>query len=283
LTTYKDIARKTLGPVYRGVGLDRMRRRVRASRWYFDRVLDRYMAVHAMRALANTDDINLSTLLTDGIVVLPEYHARESVQGLHDALLPCVERVRRGEADPCWQTLVYVEDGIYRLKAVETVVPEANVILDDPYLNSLASQYLGGVMRAASNYTDYKPDLVHDHTTQLHMDSWQSQVKIFTLLCDVDDACAPMAYWKGSHRDAAWRRRFDHAFWLADEVGTSGIFPAGVLRRIAREEGSICETILTGKAGTVIVADTRGAHRASNLRDRYRLEIVQKFTQPVVA
>jgi hypothetical protein len=40
------------------------------------------------------------------------------------------------------------------------------------------------------------------------------------------------------------------------------------------------EAEVTGKAGTVILADTRGAHRASNLREGYRLQIVQVFMAP---
>jgi hypothetical protein len=280
---YTDIARSTLGPVLRGSGLAAVKRRVRDSRWYFDRVLDRYARSHATATVAEPDDPILATLLADGVVVLPGYHDPDMIRSLHDRLLPMLERVRRDEADPSWRTLRYAEDGIYRLQETATVVPEVAQVLDDRRLQEVARRYLGGTIRGSGHYVDYKPDFVHDHTTQLHMDSWQSQVKIFTLLCDVDEARAPLVYWKGSHRDAAWRRRFDHAFWLADEVGISGLFPASVVRRVAQEEGRLRELIATGTAGTVIMADTRGVHRASNLRRDYRLELVQKFTQPVIA
>jgi hypothetical protein len=278
-----EAAKNALRPAFRAVGLDRARQRVRNSRWYFDRVLDRYLESHSTVWPSHPDDANLATLVADGILVLPEYHDRNLIRSLHDRLLPTMERVRQGQADPAWNTLVYKEDGIYRLQDLGTTLPEASAVLADAYLASLATDYLGGMIRATRDYVDYKPDLVHDHTTQLHMDSWQSQVKIFTLLCDVDEARAPLAYWAGSHRDGPWRRRFDHFFWTGDELGVAGMVPAYVLRRLAEEDDRVREIIVTGKAGTVIIADTRGVHRASDLREGYRLEIVQKLTQPVVS
>jgi hypothetical protein len=276
-------AKSALRPVYQGLGLGAARRRIRNTRWYFDRVLDSYVASHPMRAPGAVTDPNLRAFLTDGVVVLPELHDAALVRDVHDRVRTALERVRQGNPDPSWRTLVYREDGVYRLEDIGSFVPEIRTILDHPYPRSLAHAYLGGQIRTESNYVDYKPDLVHDHTTQLHMDSWQSQVKVFTLLCDVDDARAPLVYWKGTHRDGAWRRRFDHLFWTGDDVGSAGMFPAHVLRREAKVNPAIREAIMTAKAGTAIVADTRGVHRASDLRRDYRIELVQKFTQPVVS
>jgi Phytanoyl-CoA dioxygenase (PhyH) len=272
-----------LRPVYQSLGLGAARRRIRNTRWYFDRVLASYIASHPMQAPRPATDPNLATLLAEGVVVLPELHQPALVRAVHDRVRNAMERIRQGAADPAWRTLIYREDGIYRLEDVDVVVPEIRAILDHPYPRSLAHAYLGGQIRAERNYVDYKPDLVHDHTTQLHMDSWQSQVKVFTLLCDVDEARAPLVYWKGTHRDGEWRRRFDHLFWTGDDVGVAGMFPAHVLRRLAKADPTIREAVMTATAGTAIVADTRGVHRASDLREGYRLELVQKFTQPVVS
>ncbi|NQV85983.1 MAG: hypothetical protein HQ492_02790, partial [Woeseiaceae bacterium] len=105
-----------------------MRRAGRNSRWNFDRAMRRYMAEHPTRRPPTTDDPHLNSLITDGIVVLPEFHDTAIIQTLHDRILPLLERVRNGEANAGWKTLVYREDGIYRLEEIDTVVPEATVI-----------------------------------------------------------------------------------------------------------------------------------------------------------
>jgi hypothetical protein len=138
---------------------------------------------------------------------------------------------------------------------------------------------LGAPFRTVDNYVDYKPDFVHDYTTIPHFDSWKSQVKIFTPLNEIGDANAPFVYWARTHRDLAWRRRFDYAMWSGDYVGSAGLVPPHVLRDQAVLGGPDAprETIVTANAGDAIIADTRGIHRASDLRDGYRLQIVQKF------
>ena len=80
----------------------------------------------------------------------------------------------------------------------------------------------------------------------------------------------------------SWRSKFDYDFFTGTLSGTSGVFPASVLRNEESKNPRLFkETIVTGTSGTVIIADVRGAHRASNLFKNYRLEIVQKFN-PVV-
>ncbi len=269
-------------PVYRRLGLEERRRRFGKRRARFDRVLRDYIAAHPM-SRAGIADENLATLARDGIVVFPSFHERATVLELRDRLLPMLEAVRRNEAPARWRTLRYAEDGVYRLLDARHELLALGPILDNALFSDLARSYLGAI-RQSSHYVDYKADLVHDHTTQLHMDSWQSQVKVFTLLSDVGPANAPFVYWIGSHRDAAWRRRFDHLFWTGDEVGIAGVVPISVMREVAASASPppVREFEFTAPAGSVVVADTRGIHRATSLREGYRLELVQKFTAPVL-
>jgi hypothetical protein len=267
-------------PIYAPLVDSDFGRKVAKNRWRFNRVMRNYFSDHCTATPPTTRDPNLRALIENGFVVLPAYHGRERVQAVHDRAFPMLERIRRGDIPADWRTIDYSEDGIYRLLEAGRHFPEAATILKDAYVHSLvAGYYAPKPFKEVSNYVDYKPDLVHDHTSVLHMDSPMSQIKIFTLLCNVGPHNAPLVYWSKSHYDAPWRRRFDYEFWTGDEVGTTGAFPASMLRKLRAQGGERApqEVMVTGPAGTVVIADTRGVHRASNLIEGYRLELVQKF------
>ncbi len=77
-------AKAALRPVYDGLGLGQARRRIRNTRWYFDRGLDSYVASHPMQAPSAATDPSLATLLADGVVVLPGLHDPALVRELHE-------------------------------------------------------------------------------------------------------------------------------------------------------------------------------------------------------
>jgi hypothetical protein len=272
--------RPVLGPVYRGLGGPRIVHYVQTRRFWFERERRRYFAEHVLSRRGPADDPEAASLIENGVLVLSGLHDPALVKRVHDQALAAIERVRRDEAPSHWKTVVYRNDGIYRVHALETLVPEAQAILDHPIAHRIVHAYLGPRVRSAHNYLDYKPDTVHDDTSVPHFDSFKSQLKIFTLLSDVTAANAPLVYWKKSHRDGDWRAPIDYLLWSGDYIGSGGVVPPHVLRDRTQLKSpqALEETEVTGAAGTAIFADTRGAHRASNLREGYRLQIVQKFT-----
>jgi hypothetical protein len=273
-------AKHLLRPLYRRSGVARAVAAWRRRKQRFEHERGDYMRSHATVRKTSSADAALATLVEHGFVVVPALHDPLLIQHLHDRLRDIMERIRRGERDSGWDLVVYPEDGIYRLRRVESILPEANALLDNPRAAAIVRSYIGASFRTVDNYVDYKPDFVHDYTTIPHFDSCKSQVKIFTALNDIGDANAPFAYWARTHRDVTWRRRFDYAIWSGDYIGSTGLVPPHVLRDQAALGGPDApyEAIVTANAGDAIIADTRGIHRASDLRDGYRLQIVQKFT-----
>jgi len=277
LNALKSIAR----PIYGPLAQTELGRKIAKGPWRFDRAMRRYFADHCTVVSPALVDPNLRKLVDNGFVILPAYHPAALIRSVHDQTFAMMEKIRRREQPPQWRILDYSEDGIYRLRDVADHIPEAAPILDDPYLRSLVSAYFGPKpFKPRSDYVDYKPEQVHDYTSVLHMDSPFSQLKIFTLLSDVGPRNAPMVYWAKSHLNKPWRRRFDYLFWLEDDVGQAGHVPPHILRNLRAQGGpdAMSEVPITGPAGTVLIADTRGIHRASNLIEGYRLEFVQKFS-----
>jgi hypothetical protein len=279
LSVVKDVLR----PVYYKSGAAKMVRDWHHRPAVFTRELTRYMANHVVVAEPNPEDPHLKSLVENGFVVIPDIHDLGYIAGLRERVYDIAERVRRGERNDAWDLLTYQEDGIYRVRNIEKVVPAAQALLDHPVTNALVRRYLRTAeFRTTGNYVDFKPDLVHDYTTVPHLDSWKSQIKIFTPLADVGDDNAPLVYWAKTHHNGDWRRHFDYTMWSGDYIGVGGVVPPHVLRDLAERGGPDAprEVTVTVPAGSAILADTRGVHRASNLRAGYRLQIVQKFTVP---
>ena len=250
------------------------------SRPVFDRVRRRYFARHPMKVKRDVQDPALAELLANGIVLLPKYFDGALIKTVHDKALAALEQVRGGGAPKEWNGMRFADDGVYRLLGIEQTVPETAAILNDPRLLTIAREYLGYPVRGTHAYLDYKPDFgKHDETTVPHMDSWMSQIKIFTLLNDIDPLSAPMVYWKRSHRDGEWRHEIDYQSFKPSYLGTAGVCPPHALRdRCGEKPGDLEKFTVTGPAGTVAIADVRGFHRASNVFGGYRLEVVQKIT-----
>jgi hypothetical protein len=267
-------------PLYTAVLSQPYAVRLMHSRPAFKRARQRYFAKHPIYLKKNWQDPALAELLANGIAVLPGYFDASLIKEIHDEALEAAKKVRDDSAPSTWKTLRYTDDGIYRLRGIDEIIPKSNVILQDERLLRITHDYLGFPIRTRGNYLDYKPDFgKHDYTTSCHMDSWMSQIKIFTLLSRVDELSAPLVYWKRSHFDAPWRHEMDYQHFSESYFGSAGLCPPHVLRdRCAAKDDKLVETTVTGPAGTVIIADTRGFHRASNVFASYRLEIVQKFT-----
>src|ERR1700730_13659188 len=208
--------KSALRPIYSVVLPMQLIAGIRKSRPVFNRARRRYFAGHPMTLKRNVEDPALAELLANGIVVLPRYFDGALIKHCHDKALSALELVRLGNAPREWETLCYADDGIYRLRRIEKIVPETTLIVNDQRLLAITHEYLGYPIRGRANYVDYKPDFgKHDTTTVPHMDSWMSQIKIFTLLNDVDPLSAPLVYWRRSHLDADWRREIDYQHFKA--------------------------------------------------------------------
>jgi hypothetical protein len=252
-----------------------LRRKWNTLNWRFERDLVAHLAAQPLDALEASSTRSIRDLGHDGFVVLEQVHDSATIEAVRTPLIEFLERVRRGERDPAWDVVAYPADGIYRVRRIRETFPAAAPLLMHPKVLEHVRAYVGERWRYTA-YADYKPDLIHDYTSVPHTDTWRRQLKAFTLLVDVGPDNAPFVYWAGSHRDGAWRRRFDYLLWSNDYIGSGGVYPPHVLRDLA-EKGELREAEVTGRAGDVIVASTRGPHRASNLRSGYRLQLVEVF------
>lgn len=100
----------------------------------------------------------------------------------------------------------------------------------------------------------------------------KSLLKVFLYFNDVvDEGGGPFTYVKGSHNGGRW----GHLFPQEPPAGSYPP-PGGVERSVPADEIKMC----TGKAGTLVFADTAGLHRGGFSTTKRRLMLTAVFTPP---
>jgi hypothetical protein len=171
-------------------------------------------------------------------------------------------------------------EGLHRLfGADDELAPSTRAFFADRFLAGTADALAAPGTHVADAYVDYKDKVGgHDVSVDFHVDHWKLRFKAFLLLSDVTVEQAPMVYLAGSHRtvdgDERFRRRCD---WAYQRHGTahSVLGPRRVAR--LRDRHGFEERVLTGQAGDLVLADTRGIHRGSELQRGTRLQLVTLF------
>ncbi len=143
----------------------------------------------------------------------------------------------------------------------------------------ICNSYLSGKANEARVYAEFKhAHFVKDANLLLHSDSPFRQIKVFLPLRDITSNNAPFVYHKKSHRFHAWRifkdlLEFSH--YNKKYYDSFSAWSDVELSRFAEKFPELAdyESIVTAKAGDVIIADTRGVHGGSILLSDYRLQL----------
>jgi hypothetical protein len=233
--------------------------------------IERYRAYRHVRLrpeLTPRPDL-LETLDRDGIVVLPEYFPRHVAGEWLAQVDDVVARMREGKLSK----FLFPVHGLdfCRMAWADTLVPGSRQFFEDPLVTSLARAYLSPRVTSYRHEVDFKGGPAPFGLAELyHFDNWRPTVKAFLYLTDVNERTAPFVYAKGTHKLAPWRTRYDIEFDIHNKMGRYGhFFPQEVerLRKETRFEDKVC----TGPAGTLILADFRGLHRATPVQEGRRV------------
>lgn len=121
----------------------------------------------------------------------------------------------------------------------------------DPYLLAIAAQYLGMVPKLAEAYVRRNfpsPYRTMNHYWHRDLNDRHQLLKAFVFLSDCSLATGPHEFIRGSHAD--YRRLNGKRYFTDAEVDSE------------HPDGSATRLVSEVRAGTVILEDTRGLHRA---------------------
>jgi Phytanoyl-CoA dioxygenase (PhyH) len=223
------------------------------------------------------DDPDLVRALVDeGAVVIREFVPPGVVERIAREVRPTMEAVADDRYGGQLRTRRDDDDGVYRLFGAEGALSlSSRTFFWSPFIAGMANALAAPGMHVKDSYVDYKAKIGgHDVSVDYHIDHWKVRFKAFLLLQDVDEEHAPLVYVAGSHRDEPWRRRWDWAYQHREAAGAV-LHPRRV-KRVCRRYGYE-ERVFTGRAGDLILANTRGVHRGTELQSGTRLQLVTLF------
>lgn len=167
----------------------------------------------------------------------------------------------------------------------------SEVFFDSPRIRSLAAEYLGRHAVPSRPAVQLKNAVGAASIVDFyHIDEWRYLISAFLFLEEVGRDNAPMIYLKRSHRFRPWRIRKEQDFYYLygrDEHGKytneespfSGCVLPTDARRLADRHGYE-EFHCTGPAGSLLLFDNLGLHRATPLMAGRRLILSTYWTIP---
>ena len=228
----------------------------------------------------------LSTLRREGIVFVENFIGPERVGEIVEEIRTRTD-LMAGRSSP----EIVKRNARYLLIDPVERLPSTRVFFDSDLVSGLARAYLSKDAVPDRPAVQLKADIGEASIVDFyHIDEWRYLLSAFLLLTDVGPEEAPMVYLKGSHRPRAWRIRKEKEFYFYYDRNGAGEY--------ANEESPYCGCLLptevrrlrerygyepvtcTGAAGTLMLFDNLGLHRASPLRRNSRLILSSYWMLP---
>lgn len=191
-------------------------------------------------------------LRRDGLVSLPGYWAGDRCERARGT----IDRLMAAHPERVWRDPVDADHRIYGLERVDA---DARALLDDPLLAEVAAVYwharLDPAMVSAGRL-EARPDNLGSGAQSWHRDGVTQPLKGILYLTDVGPEDGPMEYVKGTVR---LRDQLRHIARSGAAFRQLNWDDAGVARLERTSPGSV--VTCTGRAGTLVLANTFGVHR----------------------
>jgi len=219
----------------------------------------------------------VEALRRDGVVLVPGLLSDDAVASMRSAVPPLQTFVESPEGD---RALMYRDAHL---------IDRFRPFFEHELIADIARAYLSaeavslrrtiGLKTAIGEFPSFEQNY--------HMDTWKPRMKVFLFLEDVTSLTAPMMYLRGSHR-GLWRlwteehiarmyRTGDDGYATQDrDFWYLGSFWPHEVRQLRNDHG-LSELECSGSAGTALIFDGRGLHRATPLRAGRRLILTNYF------
>ena len=206
----------------------------------------------------------------DGAVLIPNFIDRSRLRELTDSVPKPSDFTVSPEGD---KALMYLD--AHR-------IPSLRLFFEDPRLRALAQAHISNRAIPLRQTIGLKVARGYIPTFEVnyHIDSWKHRLKAFLYLHDVTESEAPTVYLRGSHK-GWWRMwteaRIDRFYTVspngygadAERFFLGSYWPHEVAQ--LRNDYGFSDLVCTGAAGSLLLFDGRGLHRATPLTGDRRL------------
>lgn len=219
----------------------------------------------------------LDVLVKDGIIVMNDYLPKETCETIIKELQSTSSQILAGNYTGNYSK-GQLHRKAFRIADVDQISDTAQeYFFNDSMIEEIAKAYVSKDTFSYRKEADYKLEAGHLLQADLpHFDDWRHRFKAFLYLTDVEEGNAPFVYYKGSHEQHKWKYKYHLEYEMNGETGRYGHFFLQEMKSI-QEKRKYEELVCTGKAGTLILADFRGIHKGTTLKDGQRVLLNNTF------
>jgi hypothetical protein len=228
---------------------------------------------------------HLRTLLNDGVVVIENFLTPGQIGAIQEELASRTDFLGARQGPN-----IVRRNARYLLLEPEAL-PSTRVFYQSPLISGLARAYLSPHAVVARPAVQLKVDVGEaSYVDYYHIDEWRCLISAFAYLTDVGPEQAPLVYMRGSHKKRLWKLEKEKEFfkyygkkadgtYINEESPYCGCVLPTEARRL-RERYGFDQFVCTGSAGTLVLFDNLGLHRASVLQSGSRLLLSSYWTLP---
>ncbi len=206
----------------------------------------------------------VEAITNDGIYVDQNFMDRDEALALGERMRVYLNAIEDGSF--ALDNPVYAPPGAgtLRINRAETLDPACRHFFDDPFVCNVATSVSCANAKKVLRVDLRRGAGKFSEDDTLHFDDypWGHRIKAFLYLTDVTEDDSPFVYAKKTHNPGPWRDDKELDAVKRGHVGSWGHYLQLELMYIMATY-DLSETVVTGPAGTLLIANTIGLHRGT--------------------
>ena len=234
--------------------------------YYFNIYKNRFLSIKSKDKLFKKV---ISDLDVYGISTIPSFLNRKNLNTIKKEIQPQIKKLinnmpKKGK---------YYRNskmGIYRLYQVSKTSKSAKkIFFNSTFVKNISRYYISNKVEFYQDMAEIRQPLkkklkeMKSSSDNYHFDDWKIRLKFFLLLSDVGKDDSPMCYLKKSHKLPMINKKIE--YYINGKTGNYGFHSSKEISQI-KKRYNLKEKICKFKAGTLIIADTRGLHKGTPLK-----------------
>ncbi len=213
----------------------------------------------------------VETLKRDGVCIIKNFMPHQTALDLGKQFNLIIDEHLSGANQLATKVYNFEIPEICRVMHADKLHKDADIFFNSPFIMDVAKAYTCGNIVSWQRMAEKRnAKIAHGPSDAYHVDeAFYFKFKAFLYLTDVTEATAPFDYYKGSHRNSPWRTPKELNMLRYEIEGEDAVFgfrgnffEDREIDYLVRKHG-IERLICEGKAGTLILTDTRGIHKAT--------------------
>jgi len=216
----------------------------------------------------------------DGIYIQPNFLDNKKALALGKKMRAYLNRVKKGEEIEDNRSYASPDYGVYRLMDVDRLNDDAADFFDSSWINEIAKAVTCDNIVSHQRMAELRDGIGKVSSADAyHFDeAWEYKFKAFLYLTDVTEETAPFVYIKGSHTPGSpWRKRKELESLKYGVSGSWGHYFYQEVDFLLKKRYGLEEMVCAAPAGTLILVDTRGIHKATTPQSGDRVMLGNYF------